>query len=382
MSANGPERSAAAADLEIRPVSGRRDLARFIRLPRTLYQGLPGYRPRLDYEQRQVLDPRLGPFFDHGRASYWLARRNGRLVGRISAQIDDLAPLVEGKKPGFFGCLDAIDDAALVAALLATAENWLADNGAGLVRGPFTLSINGESGLMLAGQTSLPMVLMGWAPSYLAGHVATAGYRLAKRLYAYRLPLSREENAHAAALRNRLIAGRIALRGLNMADLTGEAEMMRTLFNDAWADNWGFTPMAKRETGTLLHSMRPVLSSDWCAVCERDGRPIAFALLLPNLEEILQHFGGRLLPFNWLRLAWWVLRRRYRTGRIILFGVSREFRGSVLGASVPLILIDELLRRGTRWHVMEIELGWVLEDNAQVRALIEKVGGIVDKLST
>ncbi|MCC2111230.1 MAG: hypothetical protein KDJ16_04270, partial [Hyphomicrobiales bacterium] len=272
MPANGPEQNASAADLEIRPVAGRRDLARFIRLPRTLYRGLPGYRPRLDYEQRQVLDPRRGPFFSHGRARYWLAWRNGRAIGRISAQFDDLAPLVDGNKPGFFGCLDAIDDAGLVAALLAVAERWLVDNGADFIRGPFTLSINGESGLMLSGQTSAPMVLMGWAPAYLAGHVEAAGYRLAKQLYAYRLALSREENAHAAALRNRLIAGRIALRGLDMTNLAGEAEMMRTVFNDAWADNWGFTPMAAPETDTLLRSMRPVLFSDCCVVCERAGR--------------------------------------------------------------------------------------------------------------
>ncbi len=364
----------------IRSVRSRRDLRRFIRLPRRVYTGLPGYHPRLDYEQRQILDPRRGPFFRHGKARYWLAYHNGRTVGRISAQLDDLAPRLDGEVIGFFGCLDAIDDERTVASLLGTAEAWLQEHGVAVVRGPFTLSINGESGLLLAGHSAKPMVLMGWHPPYLAMHVERSGYRLVQSLYSYRISRGSDwDDAKTAALKKRLLDGRVRVRGLDMQHLRREQEIFTELFNDAWADNWGFVPMARSEIKKLFDSMRPILHHDCSTVFEADGKPIAFAFILPNLAEIVGGFGGRLFPLNWLRLAWWVLRKRYRSARIILFGVAREVRGSVLGAAIPPIMIDEIIKRGRNWRVADLEMGWVLEENRKVRALIEKAGGVIDK---
>lgn len=364
----------------IRSVRSRRDLRRFIRLPRYVYTGLPGYHPRLDYEQRQILDPRRGPFFHHGKARYWLAYHNGRTVGRISAQLDALAPKIDGEAIGFFGCLDAIDDEQTVASLLGAAEAWLQEHGVSIVRGPFTLSINGESGLLLAGHSARPMVLMGWSPPYLAMHVERSGYRLVRSLYSYRISRDGDwDGAKTAALRKRLLDGRVRVRGLNVRRLGREREIFRDLFNDAWADNWGFVPMAQSEMKKLFQSMRPILHRDGGAVFEVDGKAIAFALILPNLAEIAGGFGGRLLPFNWLRLAWWVLRKRYRSARVIMFGVAREVRGSVLGAAIPPIMIDEIIKHGRNWRVADLEMGWVLDENRKVRALIEKAGGVIDK---
>ncbi|MCC2113564.1 MAG: hypothetical protein KDJ16_16130 [Hyphomicrobiales bacterium] len=369
-----------APAVKIRSVQSRRDLKRFIRLPRRVYTGMAGYHPRLDYEQRQILDPRRGPFFRHGKARYWLAYHNGRAVGRISAQLDELAPQVDGEMIGFFGCLDSIDDQTTVEALLGTAESWLREHGVSVVRGPFTLSINGESGLLLAGFAANPMVLMGWSPPYLSAHLEKSGYRLARSLYSYRLATGGHwDSAQTASLRKRLLAGRVRVRGLDMRHLRREQEIFRNLFNDAWADNWGFAPMARSEMEKLFGSMRPILHHDFGTIFETDDKPVAFALVLPNLAEIVGKFDGRLLPFNWMRLAWWVLRRRYTSGRIILFGVAGDFRGSVLGAAVPLVMIDELVRRSRRWRFVELEMGWVLEDNRQVRTLIEKFGGVIDK---
>lgn len=362
--------------IEIRPVESRGDFALFVRLQRLLYDGMEGFRPRLDKEFREVLDRKRGPFFKHGRARYFLAFRDGRPVGRISAQIDDLAPA----GAGFFGCLDAADDGEAVAALLSAAEDWLKGEGATVFRGPFMLSINGESGLMLEGQTSAPMIMMGWSPTYLAAHLERAGYRLVKRLYSYRLALDAEgENAHAASLRNRLVTGKNRMRGLRLHDLAGEAAIFSDVFNDAWADNWGFVPITAAEIGKMLGSLVMVLRPDSAVVFESDGKPIGFAMTLPNLSEIVQGFNGTLLPFNWLKFAIWALRKDATSVRVILFGVRRAMRSSVLGAAMPLVIIDELLRRSRTWKIREVEMGWVLEDNVQVRSLIEKVGGEVDK---
>ena len=155
----------------IERVRTQAQLGRFVTLPRLLYDGMLGYVAPLDHERYQLLDPRKSPFFTHGHAVYWIASRDGRRVGRISAQIDLAAEAPDAGAIGMFGCLDAIDDREVVAALFGTAEDWLRRHGRRIARGPFLLSINGETGLLIEGQTRPPMTLMPWHPPYLADRV-------------------------------------------------------------------------------------------------------------------------------------------------------------------------------------------------------------------
>ena len=173
------------APLGIERVRTPAQLREFIVLPRLIYDGMPGFVPPLDYERRQMLDPRHNPFFSHGHAAYWIARRNGRPLGRISAQIDLAAVGPDASDVGLFGCLDAIDDGDVVNALFKAAEAWLRQQGRRIARGPFLLSINGEFGLLLDGQLEPPMTLLPWHPAYLDSRVRNAGYTLARSLYCF-----------------------------------------------------------------------------------------------------------------------------------------------------------------------------------------------------
>jgi hypothetical protein len=367
--------------LTIDPVGSRKDLLTFARLPRQLYRDLPGFVPPLDFERLELLDPKRTPFFGHGEACYWIARQQGQPVGRISAQVDHLSDTTGSAdaRIGLFGCLDAVDDHTVVQALVDRAETWLAERGIDRMRGPFVLSINGESGLQVEGQEHGAMVLMPWHPSYLAEHVTRCGLTPAKDLLAYTFALEHFNSDVATRLRSRVNAHQITVRGLDLKNLDREAAIVCELFNNAWSRNWGFTPLTLGELKAMTKGMRPFLYPESAVFVEVKGEPVAFALLLPNLYEIVGDLGGRLLPLNWLRLAWRTWRRPFRSCRMLLLGVHDRIRQSVLGAVVPQLLIAELVERGRRYQMTSLEASWILEDNMNVRSLIEANGAICTK---
>jgi hypothetical protein len=356
-------------------VETKSEFSAFIALPRRLYAAEPHYVAPLDHDRRQLLDPKLSAFHTHGETAYWLARRGRETVGRISAQIDHLAggPMHEGV--GFFGCLDAIDDVEVVGALLREAEGWLANRGKRLSRGPFLLSINGESGLLIAGQDKPAMVMMPWHPAYLAGLVERCGYGLAKTMNSY--AFDRRGSDLAARLKalgmERRRAGYV-VRDMNMRCLEADAEQGRLLFNASWAANWGFVPVSQAEMTAMVRAFRPLLRADYGVFVEKAGETIGFALFLPNLYEIVSDLGGAPSPLGWLKLGWRAWRGRFSGGRGVLFGVAARLVGSVSGASVALILVDELMRRAEKTGVQDLECGWILDDNYAMTSVVQWLG--------
>jgi len=359
--------------LTIAPVRTRPQLADFITLPCRLYQDMPGYVAPLDYERRMHLDPRKSPFFSHGCARYWIAHRDHRPVGRISAQIDFLADGPGSREIGLFGCLDAIDDGEVVATLLSTAEDWLRERGKRLVRGPFLLSINGETGLLVDGQTEPPMSMMPWHPRYLKGRLWESGYRLAKSLYSYVLDLQSIDVAHHIRLlgldRNR---PEFVLRGLRLGELDSEARIATRLFNDAWRHNWGFTPLTDVEVQTAMRRSRPFLFPYCATFVEYRGEPVSIYLVTPNLFEITADLGNAPSILGWIRFAVRVLRKRYRSCRILLFGVSSRYRNSVAGAAIAATVIGNNLLAAQSLETRLFEAGWILEDNQPTIDILER----------
>ena len=360
----------------IEKVEGKSALTTFIRLPRLLYAGMPGFVAPLDMERRGLLDPAKSGFFAHGEAQYFLALRDGHAVGRISAQIDAAGVEAWGAPIGCFGCLDAIDDREVIVALLEAARGWLAARGMRRMRGPLSLSINGETGLLATGQAEGSVIMNPWHPAYLAVHLEALGLQLVKTLVSYTLPKTGEgwttRQKRRDALRRRL--PKLNVRGLDPKRLPDEGRLLRELFNDAWADNWSFVPLSQAEVDLMISELKPMLVPDDFVVIELDGEAVAFALMLPNLYDALEGVGGSPSPLGWARVAWRMYRRRYRSARVLLLGVRRRFRDSTLGALLAGILMDELLERFGRHPYETMDLGWVLEDNTRMRRLIESLG--------
>ena len=365
------------AGLAVVPVETGRQLRAFLRLPRRLYAGLPGFVPPLDLERRGMFHPKAAPFFAQGRARYFLAIRDGRTVGRISAQVDPVTMNQWGGRIGLFGALDAADDAEAVAALLEQAADWLKAEGMERARGPYALAPNGEAGLLVEGERERTMLMSPWHPSYLGPLVERAGWNKVKDLVSYELAIGPEAEAALPVGRSRLLeseaARGITVRRLSRKHLARDAAIMGQLYNDAWADNWGFVPITEPDIAAMVKELRPMIRPEHLVLVERDGVPVGFALVLPNIYDIVGDLGGAPGPLGWIRLVSRLLRNRFISGRVILLGIAASLRGTTLGAMMPSLIIAELMRRGRDMPFRTVELGWILEDNWRMRRLIERL---------
>jgi len=363
--------------IQLEVVSGRRQLDEFIGLPWAIYRSDPNWVPPLLFEQKQRLTAQ-NPFFAHARWQAWIARYNGRLVGRVSAQIDRLYHDRHGQKVGYFGMLEAEDNTELFTTLLRTAENWLRDQGMQRVRGPFNLSINEECGLLTDGFDTPPYIMMGHARPYYARQVEASGYAKAKDLLAYRIAADFEAPGVMIRLAEKA-ARRVSVRGLRRKQLRQELEILRDIFNDAWFNNWGFVPFTEAEFADIGELLTLLVDDDFVQIAEINGRPVAMIVALPNINEIIRDLNGRLLPFGWLKLLWRLKVRYPTTARIPLMGVRREYQHTRLGPALAFMVIDAVRPGVIRRGIRAVELSWILEDNDGMRNMIETLGGVVYK---
>ncbi len=362
--------------IDVRPVTDRKSLAAFIDLPNRLYRGDPAYVAPLGLERDETLNQRKNAYFQHAEGQYWLAFRDGRPVGRISAQIDRLHLQRHGDGTGHFGLLDAEDDPGLFEALLATAEEWLKGRGTQRVLGPFNLSINEECGLLVDGFDHPAMLMMGYAPPYAARRLEARGYRKAKDLLAYTLDINERIEVRGERMLARLAAeGRIAVRPVNMKRYKAELGVVLEIFNDAWADNWGFIPFTDAEMRQIAKGMRPLVRPALNFIAEVDGEPAAMIICLPNLYEAIGDLDGRLLPFGWAKLLWRLKTLPFRSCRVPLMGIRRKYQGSMVGSALLPLLLKSLHNGLMEQGFERVEMSWILEDNMAMRRVLESIGG-------
>jgi hypothetical protein len=346
----------------------------FLGVPSRVFRNDPNWVPPLLTERRQALDRSKNPYFAHAEACYWVCYRDGRPVGRISAQIDRAYLDRHGDATGHFGLLDAEDDPQVFTVLLDTAEAWLRDCGMRRATGPFSLSINEESGLLVDGFDTPPMLMMGHARPYYQTRLEEAGYAKSKDLYAYIHDLDAAIPEPIARLLERLGSNpRIKLRSLNLARYQEELATALAIFNDAWCDNWGFVPLTEAEIAHAAASLKPLIREDLVWFADVDGEPVAMAVMLPNLNEAIADLGGRLLPFGWAKLLW-RLKRRMTTARVPLMGVRKAFTSSNLGGVLAFTVINAIREGAIRAGFRRVEMSWILEDNLPMRRILERIG--------
>jgi len=352
----------------------------FLRLPWAIYRDDPAWIPPLLLERREHLDPRKNPFFETAETRFWLALRDGRPVGRISAQVNHAYLERYRDATGHFGMLEAVDDAEVFRALTGAAEDWLKAQGMTRVLGPFNLSINEESGLLVEGFQYPPSLLMGHAKPYYARQLEALGYRKAKDLICYHYDAASEPPASVLRLvRKAEDAGNLRVRPLDFSRYDEDLAAIMDIFNDAWSENWGFVPMSPAELKHMAKSLKPIVRPQSVAIAELDGRPVAMAIGLPNINEAIADLNGRLLPFGWAKLLWRLKVKTPKTGRMPLMGVRKAYHGSLLGATLAIGVIDSIRRAQMALGVKGGELSWILEDNLAMRHMIEQMGGVAYK---
>ena len=362
--------------VDILPVKTGAELGRFVRVPMRIAAEAkdPQWVPPLIMERIEALTPKTNPLFEHLDAQFWIARKDGRDVGRISAQIDHLAPSDPANPSGYFGMIHAEDDPEIFAALFAAAEDWLKQHGVKQALGPFNLSVNEETGLLVEGFDTPPMVMMGHDRPYAGGRIEALGYAKVKDVYAYKVELTHDFPAAVRRRVERSIPEGVSLRQLNFKNYDREVSAMTEIMNDAWSLNWGHTEITEAETRQLAKSMRPVIDPTMVWFADIDGESAGFGVCLPNVNEAIRDLGGKLLPFGWAKLLWRLKVSGVKTARVPLMGVKRKFARDFRGQLLPFLLIDRMRSAALKAGIEMVEMSWILEDNRPMRAIIEAAG--------
>jgi GNAT superfamily N-acetyltransferase len=348
----------------------------FHRLVAPLYAGDPNFVPPLLLERHMHFSAKHNPFFQHAKVSLWVAYRDGRPAGRISAQIDDLHLERYRDATGHFGFIEAVDDRAVFAGLLEQAERWLREQGIKRVFGPVSFSMWDQPGLLVDGFETPPSVLMGHAMPYFAAHIEAAGYTPLQDLLAYAYDYPPLPPVAERTLTRAMRQGSITIREVrkDRRNFDSDLALILDILNDGWSDNWGFVPMTAAEAAELGTLLRFLIPANQGAIAEHNGQAAAFALVVPNINEAIRDLGGRLAPFGWAKLIWRLKCRGLKTGRMVAMGVRKELAASPIGAALALSVIAATRATSYANGIRDGELSWVLDANRRARHIIEMVG--------
>ncbi len=370
----------------IRRVATKADRKAFVELPYRLYATDPNWIPPLKSEVYGLITPGKNPWFEHGEAQLFLAETGGRVTGRISAHIDQLAltqPPAQGMGPGtgFWGFFEA-DDADTARALIEAAEAWLGSRGMTKAMGPFSFSYWDEVGLLVEGHDHPPTIMMAYNPARYQAWVEAEGYAGVQDLFTYALVIDQG----FPELTNRIVASgernaRIRIRRVDKRKFDQEAALIIGILNDAWRDNWGFVPFTPAEIAYAGKKLKPLVHEDLIRIAEVDGEPVAFMMTLPDMNPELAKYGGNLLPFNWAKLLLWLRRPKARIMRVPLMGVLKKLQSSRVASQLAFMLIEFIRREAVaKYGASRGEFGWVLASNGPMRSVGEAVGGVVNKV--
>ncbi|HLM50557.1 MAG TPA: hypothetical protein VK279_08410 [Solirubrobacteraceae bacterium] len=330
--------------------------------------------PPLKFDVRRRLDRNRNPFFEHAEAEYFLALRDGRPVGRISAHVDHNLNAFQDNEWGLFGWFDAYDDPEATRALLDTAEGWLRERDRERMVGPMSFTTNDPCGVLVDGFERLPVVLNQWDPPYYGRLLEGAGLTKAMDACMWTLHVAERDKVHPAIFQ---VAAEveskhgITCRYMRKKDLQTEVERFLEVYNEAWARNWGFVPLTENEVKAYVSELRPVLDEHWAMVAEKDGQTVGAALSLPDYNQVLVQLDGRLLPLGWLKAL--RARRHIDAVRVFALGVKRAHRHTGVAAKFYEMHFDSAAatpqKRG--------ETGWILESNRSMNKAMEGMGGEV-----
>ncbi|TKI02177.1 N-acetyltransferase [Martelella alba] len=353
----------------------KRDLKAFINFPSSLYRDDPNWIDPLYLERKEHLSNK-NPGAEHIEWQAWIAKKEGKIIGRIIAQIDSLHRGLYGQDTGHFGMIDAIDDLDVFNALFAAAEAWLKSKGALRITGPFSLNINQESGLLIDGFDTPPSTMMTHAKPYYASYVEQQGYKQGTDLLAYWM---NRTDLYFSPVLTRLMAQvrkKVTVRCLNRKRFSEEMQVIREIFNSGWQDNWGFVPFTEHEFATLGEQLKFLVPDDMIHIAEVDSVPCAFIVGLPNINEAIADLKGHLLPLGWAKLLWRLKVSGVRTARVPLMGVRQEYHFSRMGPIIALLLIEALRDPFARRNIDALEMSWILESNTGMRTILERIGAI------
>jgi hypothetical protein len=364
------------SQIEIKTVAGKKDVMKFIKMPWQIYKDDPNWVPPLIIDRKKLLDKTHNPFFKHAEMEMFLAYKDGELCGRIAAIPNENHNKFHEDNMGFFGFFEAENDPEIAKALLDTAKNWVKEKGKNGMFGPMNPSTNDETGLLVDGFDTPPFIMMTYNPPYYKDLYEGYGLEKAKDLLAWfwdirgvEFPEKLVKIADVAKRRSG-----IKLRNLKLKDLRSELELVLEVYNNAWSKNWGFVPMTKEEILHAADDLKQIADEDYLFIAEKDGKPVAFSVTLPNINEVLIKIkNGKLFPTGIFKLLTGI--KKTKSVRVLMLGVVKELQNAGLG---PLFYLESF-KVGQRKGIIGGEFSWILEDNIAMNKGAEAMGATISK---
>jgi hypothetical protein len=361
----------------VKEVRSGREKREFIDLPYRLHANAPQWIPPLKIERRMHITPRFSGFFEHGEAQLFVARRDGRTVGRISAHIDHAFNDYQQNDWGMFGFLEMEEDQEVADALFAAAEGWLRERGRDRMVGPMDFQMNDEVGVLIEGFELEPMVAQNWHPPYYQRLCEAAGLAKAVDLYMWQLWISEARNTLPVIfeLADKLEPEHgIRIRRMSRRRLRKDLDVFGEIYNDAWSRNYGFVPYSKKDLDHYAQTLQLVFDKHWFMIAEKaDGEPVGIGITVPDINQVLKKMNGRLLPFGW----WHFLNKNRIMDRVRVgfLGVKQDYQHTGVAAG----LYAENIRMAEVRPQSGGEMGWILETNTAMNRGMEAMNGTIAK---
>jgi GNAT superfamily N-acetyltransferase len=359
--------------IEVSEVTSRGERNAFIKFQWQIYSDDPAWVPPLIIERKTFLDRKRHPFYRHGDAALFLARKNGKIAGRIMASDDPNYNSLHQSNVGCFGLFESIDDYEVAAALFDAAASWLRTKGRTEMMGPIDYSTNYVCGLLIDGFQFPPTILTAHNPPYYRDLIERCGFTKAKDWYAWWFADPAKAVAHLRRLATRFNTRFPAvIRPANLKNIRDESRRLREIYNQAWGKNWGFVPFTEAEIEFMTHELKPLVIPEFALIAEVGEEPVGFILGVPDINVALRHVNGRLmafgLPIGLLKLLYY--KNRTRTARLIALGVIEKYRRSGIAEMLVLRIVeDAMIKRGFAG-----ELSLTLEDNFMINRFLEAIG--------
>ncbi|NLF65807.1 MAG: N-acetyltransferase [Chloroflexi bacterium] len=365
----------------IQRVGNDKELKEFIRVPWKVYANDPNWVPWLYYERLEFFDKRKNAFFEHAEGDYFIARRDGEAVGAIAVFVNHRYNDFQQQNVAHFGAFEVMNDREAALALLGTAETWARERGLDSLLGPFTFSTNDETGTLIDGFGSPPVILMTYNQPYVPQFIEAAGFRKAMDLWAWIADLNKLEQEMPEKVRR--VVGKVTerydlhLRLVDLKDWDAEVARIKTIYNSAWERNWGFVPMTDAEIEHMGASLKAVLDPALVFMVEHKGEPVGFSLTLPDANQPLRriHPGPSRLASYLAAARVYLNRYKTDTVRVLALGVVEKYRGRGVDALMYYETVRAAHRRGYKWA----EASWILETNDMMNRALQLMGGTIYK---
>ena len=356
-------------------VSNHTDEKIFREFPYKHYADSEHYVPPLRSMVKDLLSRKKNPFYNNAEIELFIAEKNGEVAGRIAAIHNKTYNDYSETKAGFFGFFECIDDSGVAELLFKVAEDWCRERGLDTIIGPFSPNMMGEVGVLVEGFEFPPLILMPYNKPYYQHLLENSGYEKVVDLLAFRV--TTDTVALDRAMRAEEIVRHrnpgLVIRLVNVRKFKHEARIIRDIFNQAWAKNWGFCPFSVEEFDHLARDLKSLIDPQFATIAEINGKPVGFSIGLPNYNQIIKSLNGNLFPFGFIKLM--TQSKKLTEGRVALMGVLPEYQGKGIDA----VLNQYIIRNGMNRGFVTAEMSWLLETNTSMINVAERTGGAIEK---